>query len=178
MADLSTVARPYARAIFEHAQDENALDDWAGRLAFWAAVASNPDMESRLDDPNLTSAARGEMFASVVADGNDAAGANFIELLAANDRLAAVPDIFLMYEELRGRAQGEIEASVTSAYPLDEAQKAKLSEALSKRLERKVRLVNHVDPELIGGAVIRAGDLVIDGSLRGRVDKMQHALAS
>ena len=178
MADHSTVARPYARAIFEHAQESNALDDWAGRLAFWAAVASNRDMQARLDDPSLTDARRGEMFASVVADGNDEAGRNFIDLLAANDRLAAIPDIFLMFEELRGEAQNEIEATVTSAYPLNDAQKAKLSEALSRRLERQVRLVTEVDPELIGGAVIRAGDLVIDGSLRGRADKMQHALAS
>ena len=178
MADLSTVARPYARAIFEHAQEGKALDDWAGRLAFWAAVASNRDMQSRLDDPSLTDAKRGEMFAAVVADGNDEAGRNFIDLLAANDRLVAIPDIFLMFEELRGEAQNEIEATVTSAYPLTDAQKAKLSEALSRRLDRQVRLVSEVDPELIGGAVIRAGDLVIDGSLKGRADKMQHALAS
>lgn len=178
MADMSTVARPYARAIFEYAQETNALDDWAGRLAFWAAVASNPEMQSRLDDPSLTDARRAEMFATVVADGNDEAGRNFIDLLAQNDRLVAIPDLFLMFEELRGEAQNEIEATVTSAYPLDDAQKAKLSEALSKRLDCKVRLATEVDPELIGGAVIRAGDLVIDGSLRGRADKMSHALAS
>ena len=178
MADLSTVARPYARAIFEHARDEDRLDDWAGRLAFWAAVASNPDMTARLDDPALTASGQADMFEAVVADGNDDAGRNFIRLLAQNDRLAAIPDIFLMYEELRGQAQGEIEATVTSAFPLDDGQKAKLSQALSKRLGRTVRLVTEIDTDLIGGAIIRAGDLVIDGSLRGRVEKMQHALAS
>lgn len=175
---MSTVARPYARAIFEHAQDENALDDWAGRLAFWAAVASNDEMTARLDDPALTPGDQADMFETVVADGNDDAGRNFIRLLAQNERLAAIPDIFLMYEELRGQAQGEIEATVTSAFPLDDAQRKKLSDALSKRLGRSVRLVTEIDEELIGGAIIRAGDLVIDGSLKGRVDKMQHALAS
>ena len=178
MADLSTVARPYARAIFEHAQDENALDDWAGRLAFWAAVASNDEMTARLDDPALTASDQAGMFEAVVADGLDDAGRNFIRLLAQNDRLQAIPDIFLMFEELRGRAQGEIEATVTSAFPLDDAQKTKLSDALSKRLGRTVRLVTEIDRDLIGGAIIRAGDLVIDGSLRGRAEKMQHALAS
>lgn len=178
MADMSTLARPYARALFELAQDENRLEDWAGRLAFWTAVVSNPDMQQRLEDPSITRQQQAEMLEAVVADGNDDHGRNVIRLLAENDRIAQIPQIFLMFEEFRANAQGEIEATVRTAFPLTDAQESNIVAALSKRLERKVRLVSVIDKDLIGGAIIQAGDLVIDGSLRGRVEKLQHAVAS
>ena len=181
MADMSTVARPYARAIFELARGDQggkSLDTWAERLAFWAAVVSSPEMAQRLEDPSITRHQQAEMLEAVVADGNEDEGRNVIRLLAENDRIALIPDIFLLYEGFRSEAQGEIEATVRTAFPLSEAQQSNIVEALSKRLDRKVRLQMVIDEDLIGGAVIQAGDLVIDGSLRGRVEKMQHAVAS
>lgn len=178
MADNSTAARPYARAIFEMAEQNGRLDDWSGRLAFWAALVENPEMSQRLDAPGLTHQDKAGMIETVVGDELDEESRNLIRLLAENDRLALIPDIFVIYEGLRADAQGEIEATVTSAFELDDEQRAKIAEALGRRLRRKVRIVSEVDRDLIGGAIIRAGDLVIDGSLRGRVEKMGRAVAS
>ncbi len=178
MADMSTVARPYARAVFELAEGEGTLDAWAERLAFWSAVSSNPEMAKRLSDPSVTRQQQIEMFESVVADGNDDSGRNVIRLLVENDRLALIPQIYDLYEGFRSDAQGEIEAEVRTAFPLGDAQQASLVDALSKRLDRKVRLNVVIDKDVIGGAIVKAGDLVIDGSIRGRVEKMQHAVAS
>ena len=176
--DASTLARPYAKAIFEFARDQDQLESMAGRLAFWAAVATDDGMKERLADPSATHERRAELFIKVTGDELDDTGRNIIRLLAENDRLGVLPQIFLQYEEMRGEAEGEIEARVTSAFPLNEAQEASLVEALSRRLDRRVRIVTEIDESLIGGAIIKAGDLVIDGSLRGRVDKLQHAVAS
>jgi len=176
--DATTLARPYAKAIFEFAQEQDTSATWAGRLAFWAAVATDDGMQARLSDPSTTRDKRAELFVQVTGDELDEAGRNILNLLAENDRLSVLPQIFLQFEQMRGEAEGEIEATVTSAFPLDEAQQASLADALSKRLDRRVRLVTEIDSSLIGGAIIKAGDLVIDGSLRGRVEKMQHAVAS
>lgn len=178
MADDSTLARPYAKAIFETARDSGRFDDWSGRLAFWAALVSNPEMSQRLDAPGLTDQDRADLIVTVIGDEIDDESRNIIRLLADNDRLAIIPDVQQLYETLRAEAEGEIEATVTSAFELGDDQRERIADALGKRLNRKVRIVSHVDKDLIGGAIIRAGDLVIDGSLRGRVEKMGHAVAS
>jgi len=177
--DASTLARPYAKAIFEFAQEQQALEPWAGRLAFWAAVSMDDGMQARLADPATTREMRAELFIKVTGDDElDDAGRNILRMLAENDRLGVLQDIFMQFEQMRGEAEGEIEATVTSAFPLNESQEKSLAEALAKRLDRRVRIVTEIDESLIGGAIIKAGDLVIDGSLRGRVEKMQHAVAS
>jgi len=177
VADQSTAARPYARAIFEMARDSGRFEEWSGRLAFWSALVSNPEMSQRLDAPGLTCQDRAGMIETVIGDELDDEGRNLLRLLAENDRLAVIPDIQQIYEGLRAEAEGEIEATVTSAFELGDEQRDRIAEALGKRLNRKVRIVSTVDKELIGGAIIRAGDLVIDGSLRGRVEKMGRAVA-
>jgi len=176
--DASTLARPYAKAIFEFAQGQGELESWSDRLAFWAAVGSDEGMKARLADPSATRERRADLFVQVTGDELDDAGRNVIRLLAENDRLGVLPQIFVQYEQMRGEAEGEMEAKVISAFPLSEAQETSLTQALSKRLDRRVRIVTEIDESLIGGAIIKAGDLVIDGSLRGRVDKLQHAVAS
>ena len=173
MADFTTAARPYAKAVFELAQEQNQFDAWSGRLAFWSAVVTNPEMSKRLDAPGLTHQDRASLIETVAGDEMDDDGRNFIRLLSENNRLSLLTDIHSLYEELRAEAEGEIEATVTSAFELTDDQREKISGALSKRLDRKVRIVSVVDKDLIGGAVIRAGDLVIDGSLKGRVENMQ-----
>ena len=179
MADHSVAARPYAKAVFEMARETDRFEDWSGRLAFWAALIENPEMSKRLDAPGLTHQDRAHMIETVIGEeALDDESRNLIRLLSENARLATIPDIHAIYEELRSDAQGEIEATVTSAFELDETQRERIAESLGRRLNRKVRLVTEVDRDLIGGAVIRAGDLVIDGSLRGRVEKMNHAVAS
>jgi len=178
MADFTTAARPYAKAVFELAQETGSFDDWSARLAFWASVISNPEMAQRLDAPGITQQDKARMVETVAADGMDDSSRNFIRLLAENNRLGLMPDIFGIYETLRSEAEGEIEATVTSAFALTDEQSSKIAGSLSKRLNRKVRIVSQIDEDLIGGAIIRAGDLVIDGSLKGRIEKMSQAVVS
>lgn len=178
MADYTTAARPYAKAVFELAQELGQFDDWSGRLSFWSALVSNPEMSSQLEAPGLTHQDRAKLIETVVGDEMDDNSRNFIRLLSENNRLALLPDVHTLYEEMRAEAEGEIEATVTTAFELTDAQRDKIIEALSKRLERRVRIVTVVDKDLIGGAVIRAGDLVIDGSLKGRVENMERAVVN
>ncbi|NND90706.1 MAG: F0F1 ATP synthase subunit delta [Granulosicoccus sp.] len=178
MADYTTAARPYAKAVFELAQETSQFDSWSGRLQFWAALVSHPDMSERLAAPGLTHQDRATMIEKVVGDEMDEHSRNFIRLLSENNRLPLLPDIAAIYEELRAEAEGEIEATVTSAFELTDSQRDSIIGALSRRLERNVRIVNVVDKDLIGGAIIRAGDLVIDGSLRGRVENMERAVVN
>lgn len=178
MADFTTAARPYAKAVFEIAREESAFDAWAGRLEFWAAVVGNPEMSQRLEAPGLTALEKASLIEKIDADGMDDHSRNFIRLLAENNRLEMMPDIFGLYQELKAEAEGEIEATVTSAFELSDEQSGRIAEALSKRLNRRVRITSTVDSTLIGGAVIRAGDLVIDGSVKGRIDEMERVVAS
>lgn len=178
MADFTTAARPYAKAVFELAQEKNQFDAWSGRLAFWSAVVTNPEMSERLDAPGLTHQDKAGLIETVAGDEMDADSRNYVRLLSENNRLALLPDIHALYEELRAEAEGEIEATVTTAFELTDDQSERISAALSKRLERKVKLVSVIDKDLIGGAVIRAGDLVIDGSLKGRIENMQRAVTN
>ncbi|MDD3518056.1 MAG: F0F1 ATP synthase subunit delta [Chromatiales bacterium] len=172
MSELITAARPYARAAFEVARDGGNLDAWSAQLAFMAVVASDPAMCALLDNPRLTQERTAEMFAEVCAGNVDRQGGNFIRLLAENDRLSLLPHIALLFEEMRAREQGKVEASVVSAQPLAQAQLDAIVARLKARFGREVELVCETDEGLIGGAVIRAGDLVIDGSVRGRLEKL------
>ncbi len=178
MADFTTAARPYAKAVFEMARDTSQFEAWSGRLEFWSALVSHPEMADRLEAPGLTHQDRATMIETVVGDEMDDNGRNFVRLLSENNRLALLPDIHAIFEELRAEAEGEIEATVTSAFELTDSQRDNIIAALSKRLDRKVRIVNEIDKDLIGGAIIRAGDLVIDGSLKGRVENMERSVVN
>jgi len=175
MADFSTIARPYAKALFELARDAGNFDAWSGRLEFWAALVAHPDMANRLEAPGFTHQDRAAMLEKV-DDQMDDASRGFVRLLSENNRLGAMSDIRDIFEVLRAEEEGEIEASVTSAFALSDAQRQNIVDALGKRLNRKVRLVETIDDTLIGGAIIRAGDLVIDGSLQGRINSMANAV--
>ena len=179
MADFTTAARPYAKAVFEIARDSGKFDDWSTRLAALGAIVGHPEMQERLDAPNLTQDDAAKMVETVASDYvNDNDSRNFIKLLAENNRMKLLGDISGIYEELRAEAEGEIEANVVSAFELTDTQRDTMAQALSKRLDRKVRIVSTVDESLIGGAIIRAGDLVIDGSVKGRLEKMTHAVGT
>jgi len=178
MADFTTAARPYAKAVFEIARDAKAFDAWSGRLEFWAAVIANPEMSKRLDAPGLTALEKASLIEKVDTDGMDESSRNFVRLLAENNRLEMMPDIAGIYQELKAEAEGEIEAEVTSAFELSSEQSENIAKALSKRLNRRVRITSNVDSSLIGGAVIRAGDLVIDGSVQGRISEMERVVGN
>lgn len=177
MASESTTARPYARAIFELAAERGGYDQWSSRLTFWAAVVQDDAIRSRLAEPGITAQAKADLIAQV-SDGLDADSLSLLKLLAENDRLLAIPDMQLQFEQMRREAEGEVEAHVVCAYELTDDQSARIVDALGKRLSRKVRITSEVDPDLIGGAIIRAGDLVIDGSIRGRLAGLEQSVAS
>lgn len=177
MATESTTARPYARAIFELASERGGYDQWSSRLGYWAAVVQDDAIRSKLAEPGMTAQAKADLIAKV-SDGLDSDSLSLLKLLAENDRLAALPDMQQQFEQLRSDAEGEVEAHVVSAFALSDDQSARIVEALGKRLSRKVKITSEVDADLIGGAIIRAGDLVIDGSIRGRLSGLEQSVAS
>lgn len=178
MSELTTAARPYARAAFDIANSHGEQQQWTEMLSFMAAIAHDPTMSAVLDSPGLSQAQSAEMFIKVCEDKVDQRAKNFIKLLAENDRITLLPEIAALYEHYRAEAEGSIEAEVISATEASEAQLAKIAAALKARLGKEVRVTSKVDPTLIGGAVIRAGDMVIDGSLSGRLTKLSTSIAN
>ncbi len=178
MSELTTAARPYARAAFDTANTNSAQQQWSDMLGFMAAIAYDPTMITLLDSPGLSQIQSAEIFISVCEDKIDQRAKNFVKLLAENDRIKLLPEIAALYEHYRAEAEGSIDAEVISASDTSDAQLAKIAAALKTRLGKDVRLTSTVDPELIGGAIIRAGDMVIDGSLSGRLNKLSTTLTN
>jgi len=178
MAELSTLARPYAKAAFEYALEKGVLANWAEQLATVAAVVSDSDMASILDKPSLTDAAQAKTLNDVCADSTGPAVKNFINILSSNKRLGLLPEIHSQFELLKANQEKSVDVEVVSAFDLGEAMVGKLADVLGKKLERDVKVSTSTDKELLGGVLIRAGDLVIDGSVRGRLNKLAEAMNS
>ena len=178
MADKSTIARPYAKAAFAEARDRKRLGPWSEALHTAAAVVGDSRIEDLLGNPRVTPDELAALVSEIVGAHLDDEGRNFVRTLADNRRLALLPEISARFDELKSEAEGIIDVTVTSAAPLDDSQRGSLTAALEKRLGRSVRLQCATDPALIGGAVLRAGDLVIDGSLRGRLERIAYELTA
>jgi F-type H+-transporting ATPase subunit delta len=170
-----TLARPYARAAFASARETGTLADWSDALAFAARIAADPLVPALLGNPAL---APPDAVTLLSPDGADADFGRFLALLADNQRLPQLPEIAGLFAELRDEAERVVKARVTSATQLPEAELATITAALRKRFGREVDVDTAVDASLIGGAVITAGDVVIDGSLRGKLERLQSALAA
>ena len=178
MAELTTVARPYAKAAFEHAQANGQLAAWSSMLALAAAVVDDAAFKQYIARPTLSGEQQADAVLKVCGDQFDAAGRNFICNRAANKRLGALSAISSLYEAQRAAAEGAVDVSVTTAFALDDAQTASLAETLTRKLSRQVNVTSSVDASLIGGAVIRAGDTVIDASVRGKLGKLRTTLTT
>ena len=174
MSQALTLARPYARAAFAIAREGNALPAWSDALAFAARVAADPTVAALLGNPGLIQADATTLLAP---EGADATFGNFLGLLFENRRLPLLPEIAGMFDELRFEAERVVKAKVTSAVPMPAAELETIKAALKKRFGRDVEVETAVDESLIGGAVIDAGDVVIDGSLKGKLGRLQAALA-
>ena len=174
MSQALTLARPYARAAFAIARDANALPAWSDALAFAARVAADPSVAALLGNPGLTQADATTLLAP---DAADATFGNFLGLLFENRRLSLLPEITGQFDELRFEAERVVKAKVTSAVALAASELDTIKAALAKRFGREVEVEASVDESLIGGAVIDAGDVVIDGSLKGKLGRLQAALA-
>lgn len=177
MAENITIARPYARAAFAYANEHKALARWSELLAAAAALVQHPKVAGLLTSPKVTAPELASLIGDAIGVGEDPNGRNFIATLAENRRLRVLPEIASLYEVLRAEVENVIDVQVTSAVVLDEGQRLRLSSALKKRMKRDVRLHCDIDASLVGGAIVRSGDLIIDGSLKGRLERLSAELA-
>ncbi|WP_455208122.1 F0F1 ATP synthase subunit delta [Kaarinaea lacus] len=172
MAEKSTIARPYAEAVFSLAKEQSQLKQWSETLQAAAAVAMNNDMQALISNTNVSKDQVANLILDICGSKFSVEGKNLVKLLADNRRLLLLGEIAAQYEELRAEEEKTIDAEVISAFEVSAAQQKQIAEKLKARLGREVSLSCRVDPTLLGGAIIKAGDLVIDGSTKGQIQKL------
>jgi len=176
MASITTIARPYARAAFEYARSKKAVPALSEQLALLAALVQHQKLQPALHNPKLTRPERAALLNKVGDKKLDESARNFVNLLAANNRLDVLPEIAAQFERLRAEQESTLEVQLISAQNVPKAEQEAIVKALEKRFGKKVQLQTEKDESLIGGAVIKAGDLVIDGSVKSRLQKLAIAL--
>ncbi|MDR2219653.1 MAG: F0F1 ATP synthase subunit delta [Methylobacillus sp.] len=178
MAEAVTIARPYAVAVFRLAREKNTLAKWSDMLALAGAVVANPQIHEVIDDPRFESAEIERLMQKICGDKLNAEGGNLIKLLIEYGRLALLPEIAHIYEELKAQDEGTLEAEITASAALTDVQVQTLVDRLQKKFGKKVEASVHVDPEIIGGIKIVIGDTVIDASVRGQLQNLAYTLKS
>lgn len=178
MAEAATLARPYAKAAFMSARDAKALPAWSEAFRLGSGLVADPQVAGWLTSPKMSTDQLVALFAGLGGPGIDTQWQNFVRLLARNKRLEVLPQIAEQYALLRAQYENELDVQVTSAVAMNADQQAKLADALKRRFKRDVRMTTAVDPSLLGGAVIHAGDLVIDGSINGRLQRLASELGN
>lgn len=176
MSELSTVARPYAKAAFDFALEQGQLDKWQDMLQFSALVAENEQVAEYINS-SLASGQIADFFCNICQDQLDQYGQNFIRVMAGNKRLSVLPAVAEQFLALRAEHEAVKEVTVISATELSQAQTDKIAKAMTKRLGKKVRLTAQLDKLLIAGIIIKYDDVVIDGSSRGQLDRLGQALS-
>ena len=176
MAETITIARPYAEAAFKLARENESLGPWSQMLELLDVVVRDEQVTRCIGNPNVTGGQLESLLLGVCGERLDGAGRNFVQLLVQNNRLAVVPEIRALYEQLKLEHEGILEAQIQSAFEIDDAQVAQLVAKLETRYQRKVRAQVSVDPQLIGGVKIVVGDKVFDATVRGRLEAMSAAL--
>lgn len=177
MMESRTAARPYVGAAFEFAQSKSALSDWSEMLAFVAAVVSDAQFNTVMQNPGMQQGKLAELLFDICEGRINDSFKNYLNTVISAGRLALAPEISEMFDIKKAEAEAVAVVDVISAYPLDSAQQASLEQAMEKKLGRKVEISASVDESIIGGAVIRVGDSVIDASTRGRLDSLGLAFA-
>ncbi|WP_151670964.1 F0F1 ATP synthase subunit delta [Nitrincola schmidtii] len=178
MAELNTIARPYTKAAFDYALNKGGLDQWSEMLAFAAMVVNDSDMKRVLGTPSLSAEQKAQLIISVSDKKLDDASKNFIHLLAENGRLALLPKISVQFDQLKADHEKSVDVDLTTAYELDQKLVDKLAQALRSKLGREVKMTSRVDQSILGGVILRANDLVIDGSVRAKLAKLAEAMNS
>jgi F-type H+-transporting ATPase subunit delta len=176
MSELSTLARPYAEAVFRMAQGENDLAGWSSRVQSLALIVADAQVARLIADPAVAAERVASLIIEVAGADLGERGGNFVKVLAENDRLSLLPEISTQFETLKANAEATLEATITSAQEMTQAQIDDLVTGLKAKFNRAVNVQVALDPELIGGAVITIGDQVIDGSVKGRLQRMSFAL--
>ena len=178
MAELKTLARPYARAAFEHADGKKTLGEWEAQLIQLAALCSEEKVAQSLSSPDLSSEQRAQLLLGLGGEDFSAELANFVGVLAEQKRLDLVSQISELFQAMKAQREQSVEVHVASAYELSEDQTNQLSTTLTKTLDREVILSCDVDASLIGGVRVNAGDMVIDATVQGRLNKLAEAMNS
>ena len=172
MAELATIARPYAEAAFQLARDEQALPVWSEMLRFAATIIADPRIAMALDNPRLDAAAKESLLLSIGGDRFTGEARNFIRVLVEAERVSLLPEISAMFETLKDDAESTAKATIESAFELTDAQVDELRAALERRFGRKIEATVTVNPALIGGARVTVGDSVLDGSVQAKLAAM------
>jgi len=178
MAETSTLARPYARAAFEYAAEHATLGQWSQELHTCALVVADPRVAAVLDNPALAEEAQAKTVIDLCGDTLGEPVKNFLQVLAGNKRLALLPEIREQFELFKAEQEKTVEVEVISAFELHDALTERIARSLQERLKREIKVSTSIDRELLGGVLIKAGDTVIDGSVRGRLNKLAEAMHS
>lgn len=171
-----TVARPYATAAFEYAKSAGRSEQWSAMLGLASEFARSEPMKALFGDPRVGKAKLSELFVDLCGDVLDEPGRNFIKLLVENDRVSILPEIYSLFETLRAEDESSVDVHICSAFDVSKAAQGAIAKALENRFKKTVQLFVDVDSSLIGGAIIRAGDQVIDGSVKGRLQQLSREL--
>jgi len=174
--DLTTIARPYAEAVFERADETGNLDLWSEMLELLAAVVVDPTLAEIVANPLFDRADLTSLMLEIGGGRLTDEGANLVRLLVQNGRLTLLPEIVRLFDQLKAEKDRMLKVHVVSAYALKPAQEKLLGDILKQKLGREVSITSEKDPELIGGVHIRAGDMVIDGTVRGRLQQLANEL--
>ena len=177
MSDYTTVARPYARAVYQQATESTSVDSWSNALALLSAVAEDTAMKAVLDNPQAGSEQKAELILKVAGDKLSVAQQNLVKLMAENGRLKALPEVAKQFEVYRAEAEGKIDAEVVSAFPLSSEQAESITSTLKAKLGREVTISTSTDESLIGGVVIKAGDTIIDASMKSQLASLALTLS-
>ncbi|MFP8966909.1 F0F1 ATP synthase subunit delta [Pokkaliibacter sp. CJK22405] len=178
MAELTTFARPYAKAAFQFAQEKGELSQWSEMLALAAVVAEDAAFRKVLSDPALTAEQQAQAVIDVCADKVTESGKTFFLTMAQQKRLVLLPEVSALFETLKAETENSTDVLVVSAFEMSDAEQEKLATALKAKLNRTITMSTEVDKSLIGGLIIKAGDMVIDGSVRGKLAKLAEAIQS
>jgi F-type H+-transporting ATPase subunit delta len=176
MAELATIARPYAEAAFALARENKALSVWAEALSMLAAIVTDDKISAAVDNPKLSNAQKHSLFASIMGDKLPAQASNFVNVLLGADRVKLLPQISEHFQALKRNAENVAKATVVSAFSLTDAQRADIKAGLAKRYGREIELAESTDASLIGGAKIIVGDQVIDRTVVGQLAKMERQI--
>lgn len=176
MAEKTTIARPYAQAIFALAKQQKALPKWSEMMALTVAVVTDPQVTGLIGNPRIKKSQLASLVIDVCGANLTGDAQNVIRVLVENGRLKVLPEIVALFDQYRAEEESTVRADVISAFPLSKEEQTKIANALQKRLGKQVTISSRVDATIMGGAIIRAGDMVIDGSVTGQLEKLGSAL--
>jgi len=177
MAELRTLARPYAKAAFQAASETSSVQLWADQLTLLGSISAEAKVADAISSSTIDAATQVSTLTNLAGDDLGVAVNNFLHVLASNKRLLLLPSIAELFAELKADLERSVEVNISTAFALDSAVETKLTEALKNKLQREIHVNTNVDKSLLGGVVVRAGDIVIDGSIKGRIAKLAEAMS-